>query len=304
MVNSASTDEACEDEGVTVASLPPLTVWSVLTHWSVPGLVVIPWSFAVWAYARGVRRVRGMGGTWSRGRSVAFATGAIGVLVALTSGIDAYADVLFSVHVVQHLLLTFVAPPLLALSAPVTLALRAMPRAGGRRLVRFLHSRPIALLTHPVVAWVAFVSVPFAVHFSSYYDLALHDTWVHASEHLLLFSTGLLYWWPIVGIDPAPRSLDHPARVLSLVMAMPAQSFLALAIYSSPRTLYPGYLLGLSRFGTSALADQGLAAALMWVVGGALLLFAVLVSVVRWKWDEERRERRREQRSALTIPRP
>jgi putative membrane protein len=298
MVNSTSIHEACEDEWVTVASLPPLTVWSVLTRWSLPVLVVVPWSFAVWAYLRGMRRVQASGGTWSRGRSLAFAAGAISVLVALASGIDTYAGVLFSVHVVQHLLLTFVAPPLLALGAPVTLALRAMPRSDGRRLVRFLHSRPIALLTHPIVAWIAFVSVPFAIHFSSYYDLALHDTWVHASEHLLLFSTGLLFWWPIVGIDPAPRVLDHPARVLSLVMAMPAQSFLALAIYSAPRTLYPGYLAQLSRFGTSALADQGMAAALMWVVGGALLLFAVLVSIVGWKRDEERWERRREQRVA------
>ena len=289
---------------MTVASLPPLTVWSVLTHWSVPGLVVIPWSFAVWAYLRGVRRVQARGGTWSRSRSLAFAAGAICVLVALASGIDAYANVLFSVHVVQHLLLTFVAPPLLALSAPVTLALRAIPRSDGRRLVRILHSRPVTLLTHPVVAWVAFVSVPFAIHFSSYYDLALHNTWVHASEHLLLFSTGLLFWWPIVGIDPAPRTLDHPARVLSLVMAMPAQSFLALAIYSAPRTLYPGYLAQLSRAGSSALADQGMAAALMWVVGGALLLFAVLVSVVRWKRDEEHRARRSEQRVATAYPRP
>jgi putative membrane protein len=285
---------------VTVASLPPLTVWSLLTRWSLPALVVIPWSFGVWAYARGVRRVRAAGGAWPRGRSVAFAAGAISVLVALASGIDAYADLWFSVHVVQHLLLTFVAPPLLALSAPVTLALRAMPRTDGRRLVRFLHSRPIAALTHPIVAWVAFVSVPFAVHFSSYYDLALHDTWVHASEHLLLFSTGLLYWWPIVGVDPAPRALDHPARVLSLVMAMPAQSFLALAIYSSPRTLYPWFLTLQSRSASSALADQSMAAALMWVVGGVLLLFAVLISVVRWKRDDERVERRRERRVALT----
>jgi putative membrane protein len=303
MVNSTSTHEACEDERVTVASLPPFTVWSVLTHWSLPALVVIPWSFAVWAYARGVRRVRDSGGAWSRGRSAAFAGGAVCVLVALASGIDIYADVLFSVHVVQHLLLTFVAPPLLALSAPVTLALRAMPREDGRRLVRFLHSRPVALLTHPVVAWVAFVTVPFAIHFSSYYDLALHDTWVHASEHLLLFSTGVLFWGPIVGVDPAPRALDHPARVLSLVMAMPAQSFLALAIYSSPLILYPGYFAQLSRFGTSALADQGMAAALMWVVGGALLLLAVMVSVVRWKRDEQRRDQHRE-RPAAVAPTP
>jgi putative membrane protein len=284
---------------VYAASPPPLTVWTLLMRSSLPALVVIPWTVAVCGFVRGVRRVRASGSAWPRARSVAFAAGAVSVLVALTSGIDAYADVLFSVHVVQHLLLTFIAPPLLALSAPVTLALRALPRDAGRRLVRFLHSRPVAALTHPVVAWVAFVSVPFAIHFSSYYDLALRDTWVHASEHLLLFSTGLLFWWPIVGVDPAPRRLDHPARVLSLVMAMPAQSFLALAIYSAPRTLYPGYAAQLTRSGTSALADQGLASALMWVVGGALLLVGVLVSVVRWKRDEEARERRREERAAL-----
>jgi cytochrome c oxidase assembly factor CtaG len=287
---------------VTVASLPPLTLWSLLTHWSLPASVVVPWSVGVVAYARGVRRVRTAGGMWPRSRSVAFAAGAAAALLALTSGIDAYADFLFSIHVVQHLLLTFVAPPLLALSAPVTLALRSLPREDGRRLVRILHTRPVQWLTHPVVAWLAFATVPFAVHFSGYYDEALHSTWIHASEHLLLFTVGLLYWWPIVGVDPAPRRLDHPARVLSLVVAMPAQSFLALAIYSSPLTLYPGYASRLAPFGPSALSDQRTAAALMWIAGGMFLLVAVMISIARWKRDEEQRERRRERAEARLHP--
>jgi putative copper resistance protein D len=292
----------CEDVGVTVATLPPLTIWSLFTHWTLHAAVLVPWSFAVVAYGRGVGRVRAAGGAWPRLRSVAFAGGAAALLLALSSGIDAYADTWFSIHVVQHLLLTFVAPPLLAWSAPVTLALRALPREEGRRLVRALHTRPVRWLTHPVVGWLAFAAVPFAVHFSGYYDDALRYTWVHASEHLLLFSVGLVYWWPIVGVDPAPRRLDHPARVLSLVMAMPAQSFLALAIYSAPLTLYPGYAARSAPFGPSALSDQRTAAALMWVVGGVFLLLAVMGSIARWKRAEERRELGRERAEARLRP--
>ena len=276
------------------SSLPALSAWSLLTRWSLRPSVVIPWSVGVVAYVRAVRRLRAAGGTWSRARVVAFAAGAGTLLVALASGIDGYADVFFSVHAVQHLLLTMVAPPLLACSAPVTLALRTLPRERARTLVRALHARPIRWLTHPVVGWLLFASAPFAVHFSGAYDDALTNAWVHAGEHLLLFTVGLLYWWPIVGIDPMPRPLPHPARLLSLVLAMPAQSFLALAISSAPLSLYPGYVVAMRAFGASPISDQRTAAALMWVGGGLLLVTAVLVSVLRWKRDDERRERRRE----------
>jgi len=279
---------------VAAAPLPPLSAWSLLTRWSLRPSVAIPWSVGVVAYLRAVRRLRASGGIWSRARVAAFVGGALTLLVALASGIDAYADAFFSVHAVQHLLLTMVAPPLLACSAPVTLALRTLARDRARTLARALHARPVRLLTHPVVAWVLFATVPFALHFSAAYDDALRNVWLHAGEHALLLTVGILYWWPIVGVDPAPRPLAHPARLLSLVLAMPAQSFLALAIYAAPLSLYPGYVAAMQAFGASPLADQRTAAAMMWVGGGLILLAAVLISVLRWKWEDERRERRRE----------
>ena len=159
---------------------------------------------------------------------------------ALLSPVDRYATVNFSTHMLQHLLLVMGAAPLFALGAPITLALRAA-RPGTRKnvLLPILRSRPVSLLTHPIVAWLLFAVVMYASHFSGLYNLALAHEWVHAGEHLLYLLTGVLFWWPVVGLDPAPHKLSHPARLLYLVAAMPLEAFLAVALLSARP--YPAY---------------------------------------------------------------
>src|SRR5687768_14320216 len=100
-------------------------------------------------------------------RSVAFLAGLTALAVALLSGIDRYDTSLFSVHMVQHVLLALVAAPLIALAAPVTLALRvSSPETRRRRLLPLLHSRVVRYLAHPVVAWLMFAAMMWAAHFS------------------------------------------------------------------------------------------------------------------------------------------
>jgi cytochrome c oxidase assembly factor CtaG len=218
-----------------------------------------------------------------------FFAGLIVLFVALVSPVDGYADRLLSVHMVQHLLLTLVAPPLLLLGAPITLALQASSdRFRKRVLLPILRSPGIKVLSHPAVGWVAFAAVLWGSHFSPLYETALTNRGVHTLEHAAYVGSALLFWWPIVGADPAPTRLSPPARILYLFLAMPQMTFLGLAIYGSDRVLYPHYLATSARLGTSALSDQHLAGALMWTSGMFLIIPALGVVLLSWLDREDR----------------
>ena len=272
---------------------PPIDVGTLLTEWSLAPTAVLGCLLAGAWYAVASRRVRRSGARpLGRGAVLAFVAGLSVVAIALASPVDTYADVSFTVHMVQHLLLSFVAPPLLALGRPLTLALRAGTPGTRRRISRVLGSRVVRTLTHPVVATIAFAGAPFALHVSPLYDLALRETWVHVGEHALLLAIGIGFWWPIVAADPLPDRLPAGARVVSLLIVLPAQAFLALAIFAAPSPLYDTYASLPAPFGPDALDDQRSAAALMWVVGAVCLITAMLAVAAGWRRSDEARQRR------------
>ncbi|HKE54321.1 MAG TPA: cytochrome c oxidase assembly protein [Actinomycetota bacterium] len=249
-------------------------------------------------YAVGYRRLAREGIRFGRGRASFFAAGLLLLGVALVSPLERASETSFTAHVTQHLLLTLFAPPLLALAAPVTLALRSGPAGVRRGLVRGLRSRAAALLTHPVVGWVLFVGTPFVYHLSSLFDQALRSTPAHIVEHAVLLGTALVYWWPIVGADPSPHPVSYPARILSMFLAMPAMSFLAVAIFAADAPLYPTYLQGGASPLGAVMADQHNGAVVMWLVGNLWMVVMMLVVMGRWKRHDERVERRAQARSA------
>jgi putative membrane protein len=190
---------------------------------------------------------------------------------------------------VQHLLLLFAAAPLLALAAPVTQLLRAAsPGVRRRLLLPLLHSTLGQAIGHPVVAWVTFTVVAWASHFSPLFDLSLENQAVHTLEHVAFLIAGLLFWWPVVGADPAPRRLTYPVRALYLLLQMPPSSFLGMAIVFAEAPLYPHYATLGSPYGISALSDQQLAGGIMWLTGDVVLIGAILVIVAAWMRHEER----------------
>jgi putative membrane protein len=222
-------------------------------------------------------------------RTAAFLGGLAAIAVALLSGIERYDTSLFSVHMVQHLLLIFVAAPLLALAAPVTQLLRAAsPGVRRRVLLPVLHSAPVGALAHPVVGWLTFTLVAWVTHFSPVFDLALENEAVHQVEHVAFLAAGLLFWWPVVGADPAPRRLGYPARALYVLLQMPVNSFLGMAIVFAAAPLYPHYATLGSIYGTTALADQQLAGGIMWLAGDVVLIGAVLAVVAAWMRHADR----------------
>jgi putative copper resistance protein D len=172
---------------------------------------------------------------------------------------------------VQHVALTMVAAPLLAVG------LERVPRL------------------HPVLAWLLFAATGWLVHFTPLFEAATENLPLHVFEHALLLGGGILFWAQVVG--PA-ATLSHPLRLLYLVVAMPQNTFVALAIFSTSRVLYPHY-----GNDANALADQRLAGGIMWVAGDLVLLAAVLLVAATWARHEERQNRLTEE-EADQLPSP
>jgi putative membrane protein len=241
-----------------------------------------------------VRRTRGH--VPRRHAALAFFAGSAVLLIALAGPLDAAVASSFSAHMVQHLLITMVAAPLLLLGAPLTLALVAWPGAPRRAILGAVRSRPVRLLTQPVVAWASFFGVLWGVHLTGFYDAALENAGIHALEHALLLVTALLFWMPIVGADPSPSTLSYPARILYLFIAMPAMAFLGLVLVSADEPLYATYAR--AEGAVRAIADQQVAGGIMWAGTMVLIVPALALVLLDWMRADEREARRADERLA------
>jgi putative copper resistance protein D len=272
----------------------------VLLAWRLDPVAIIGLLVAATAYLWAVRRVNREhpGNRQPAYRSWLFCAGLAAIGVALLSPIEAYEDALFSVHMVQHMLLELVAAPLLLAGAPITVALRVSSPSVRRRLLSILQSRIVHALSFPVVAWVLFAAVNWGWHFSVLYDQALENQVLHYVQHATFLGAALLFWWPAIGADPSPWRLPHAARILYLFLAMPQNSFLGVALMSAPTVLYPHYVTNARDWGLTPRDDQALGGVIMWVVGDIFFLAGMMVVVWLWMRHEDRRTERLDSRLA------
>jgi putative copper resistance protein D len=271
----------------------PPSIAALLLGWTFEPAVALPLAVAALVWLRlvgGVDRAH-RANPVPRRRTVAFLAGLAAIGVALMSGIDAYDTSLFSVHMVQHILLTLVAAPLIALGAPITLLLRAASPGVRRRLILpILHSRALRVLSFPVVAWLVFAGVMWGSHFSPLFDASLENPLVHDLEHGLYLAAGLLFWWPAVGLDPSPWRMPHPVRAMYVFLQMPQNTFLAVTILNTTVVLYHHYATLARTWGPPALEDQRIAGALMWITGDVLFLLGLAAIMAGWMRHEKARE--------------
>ena len=280
------------------------TIGSLLLGWSfepVPTLGILA-AVAWWWWA--VRRVNALhpANPVPRRRSVAFGLGMFAIAFALMSGVGRYDTSLFSVHMVQHVLLLLVAAPLIALSAPVTLLLRLSSHETRQRwILPALHSRIARAVGYPVVTWILFATVMWVTHFSPLFDAALEDPFVHDLEHGLFLVAALLFWWPAVALDPGPWRMPHPGRVLYVFMQMPQNTFLAVVILNATTVLYHHYATLQRTWGPPPLEDQHLAAAVMWLAGDGVFIAALFALIYGWMKAEGRDTGRIDRRAATEL---
>ncbi len=283
-------------------TLPRFTLGRVFTDW---GIDPVPFVVTVWAvglYLLGVSVLHRRGDRWPVGRTLSFVGLGMGAFFfATSSGLGRYDTTLLSVHMVQHMILSMVVPLALALGAPVTLALRTLPLAPRRWLLVALHSRVATVLAFAPLTFVLYVTSPWALYFSSWYDASLASAFVHEMMHVHLVLVGTLFFWPLMGIDPVPGRVSHPFRVLLTLMTLPFHAFLGVAIMGGTTLIGGAHYLALREGPMGAwlppvIEDQHLAGGILWASGDLIgvLFFAVLFTQwVRQSTREAAREDRR-----------
>jgi putative copper resistance protein D len=141
----------------------------------------------------------------------------------------------------------------------------------------------------------------WASHFSGLFDAALENSIAHDLEHGLFLGSALLFWWPAVGVDPAPWRLVHPARIAYVFLQMTQNTFLAVVILNATGVLYPHYAsLGMP-YGIDPLDDQRLAAGVMWIAGDAIFLLAIMALVAGWMRADARGLARADRQAAVDL---
>lgn len=271
------------------ALLHASTDGSLWTAWSVEPTVSVPLILAAMAYGAGLRtarsKARPIPSNW---RIVAFYGGLAAIWIALSGPPGTWNDELFFLHMLQHLLLMLLAPPLLLAGRPVQLALQAISPARTGRLLRPLLRRGTVrklmdLITHPATVTLVFNANLVLWHLPAAYGLALENDAVHELEHIAFIGAAMLFWWTI--IDPVPRNhrvSGHWLLGLSFTTCM-IGSLIAAALALSPRVIYTYYEEAATPWGISPLADQQIGGWIMWVSGAVYfaIMFVTLYRVVQ-----------------------
>lgn len=273
---------------------------AALRSWDLRLEVIVILAAAGIIYSLGWRRLRARtasqrasraGNRWRAGaawRPVVYILGLLLLAIALMSPIDVLSAQLFTMHMVQHLFLVMIVPPLLLLANPLPYWLWGLPKnarlAGGRLLSRQSRfRRTLKQITGPGIVWLAFVIVYWGWHDPNAYQWALRSAFAHDLEHITFFLAAMLFWWHIVGAGPKIHGPLSPfARAGYAVSAIPINMLAGLAFVFATAPIY-GYYEAMPRlWGISVMQDQRIAGLIMWVPGSMMFLIAALVIISRW----------------------
>jgi putative membrane protein len=260
---------------------------AILESWSAPIGVNVSLCLAALVYTIGWLRLHkffpNLISTW---RFAAFLAGVVSLWIAIGSPLEAFDEVSLSLHMVQHLLLMAVAPPLILLGAPALPLLRGLPRMIRGAVGRFLVWPPVQrlgrVLTDPAVCWLAATVALIAWHIPAAFELALRSESWHEVEHACFFATSFLFWWPV--IQPFPSVARWPGWSIPLYLFLGTLPGGALGAFLTfcDRVLYPSYGSAPMIFHVSPLEDQVFAGALMWVFGTFVYTVPAVILTVKF----------------------
>ena len=260
---------------------------AALAAWTVPAGVVAASIAAAIIYARGfVGLHRQMPERFPRWRLGAFLAGLAAILIAIASPLAAFDDLLLQIHMIQHMLLMLVAPPLILLGAPAIPMLRGLPVAItkpalgppiGSKVIRRLGR----FITHPVTGWLAMSAAFWGWHAPGPFQLALRSERWHAIEHGCFLGAAILFWWPVVQPWPSTPHWPRWTMVPYLLLADVQNTVLSAILTFSDRLIYPFYASAPRLGGITPLDDQITAGVIMWVPGSLFFLIPAAAIIFR-----------------------
>lgn len=266
------------------------------TRWEIHASVLIGCLLFAGAYLAGVgplRRRYRLADRVERWQVVAFLSGVAVLFVALNGPIHDLSDnFLFSAHMVQHMLITMVAPPLWLIGTPAWLLRPLLRRRGVWPVAR--------VLTHPLVAFIVYNVVFIGWHFPALYNAALESHAVHIVQHLMFMGAAVLMWWPVADPLPELARLSSPLQMIYLFAFGVPMSVVSALITLSENVLYPWYEAAPRIWTLTALDDQQLGGLIMWIPGGLVFWAAITIVFFRW-WRREQAEDARERERLLAT---
>ena len=254
----------------------PLTWTGFSVHWStVIGCVALA-GWYEWN-ARAAARNPASGGAPTQGQRARFIAGLVIMLLSLNGPLHDLSDTfLFSAHMVQHLVLTLIVPPLLIAGTPASFFRRALRSPAVARVAQ--------VISRPVFCFAAFNIVIAAWHVPALYNLALANHPVHIVEHLMFLVAAVLMWWPLLSPLPELPRLSYPLQMLYCFLMTIPMSIVAVYITYADSVLYPLYASAPRIWQLSPMQDQLIGGLIMWIPGG--LYFYGVMTVVFFKWAQ------------------
>ncbi|MFJ8013614.1 cytochrome c oxidase assembly protein [Streptomyces sp. NPDC096339] len=249
-------------------------------------------------YGWGVLRLRRRGDSWSTGRTIAFTVGVLTVVLVMCTKLNDYGMVMFSVHMVQHMVISMITPILLLLGAPMTLALRALPPAarghkGPRELLlMLLHSRYMRIITHPAFTIPMFIASLYALYFTPLFDFLMGSRTGHIAMMVHFLAVGIVFFWPIMGVDPGPHRPGYVMRMLELFAGMPFHAFFGIALMMASQPMVKTYSNPPASLGIDPLLDQQWGGGIAWAFSEIPSVLVLIALMYQWYHSEQRAAKR------------
>ena len=281
--------------GMWVPGEPPTWGRMLIPHLGPDSVLAVLSVVALVVYLAAVIRLGRTGVRWPWWRTLAWIGGTVTLFAVTGTWLNGYSMVLFSVHMTQHMVLSLIVPLLLLLAAPVTLALRTLPRgtgpAGAPRalLLDALHSRFARFISHPLFTVPLFLASLYGVYFTPLFDVLMRSPGGHQLMLAHFVVTGLLFFGPIVAQDPWPRTLSHPGRILELFLPVPFHAFFGVSIMMAEALVVTTFADPPAGWGIDLLRDQGEAGGIVWAFGELPTVLVLGVVFFSWASSDDRR---------------
>ncbi|MFI7009379.1 cytochrome c oxidase assembly protein [Streptomyces sp. NPDC050145] len=283
--------------------LPPFTLGRGL-GWSADPFFLIGCLVALGLYGWAVVRLARRGDKWPVSRTLSFVVGVLTIALVMCTKLNDYGMVMFSVHMVQHMVISMLSPILLLMGAPITLALRALPVAAKRGnkgprelLLMLLHSRYMRIVTHPAFTIPLFIASLYALYFTPLFDFLMGSKVGHLGMMVHFLAVGLVFFWPIMGVDPGPHRPGYVMRMLELFAGMPFHAFFGIALMMASTTMVGTFDNPPASLGIDPLADQTAAGGIAWAFSEVPSVLVLLALLFQWKKSEDRQARRQDRKA-------